>query len=93
MRRRRSERVSIRNLIAPQSTGLAAWRRTKWMITGIEIPASAAKLLDTMGVDESLRTYDAIGSHWSSPLAESGFRITAPTPLFPRLEFPEEDAA
>lgn len=57
------------------------------------IPASAARLLGTMGVDESLRGYDAIGSRWYSPLAESGFRIAAPTPLFPRLELPEDEAA
>jgi len=57
------------------------------------IPASSAKLLDTMGIDENLRTYAAIGSHWYSPLAESDFRIAAPTPLFPRLELPEDEVA
>lgn len=55
------------------------------------IPSSSAKLLDLMGVDPALRTYDAIGSHWYSPLAESGFRIGQPTPLFPRLELVPED--
>jgi methionyl-tRNA synthetase len=57
------------------------------------VPSSSAKLLETMGVDQSLRTYDAIGSHWYSPLAESDFRIEQPTPLFPRLELPEDEAA
>jgi methionyl-tRNA synthetase len=57
------------------------------------IPSSSAKLLDTMGIDESLRTYEAIGSRWYSPLAESDFRIAAPTPLFPRLELPEDEVA
>lgn len=56
------------------------------------IPSSSARLLDLMGVDEALRTYDAIGSHWYSPLAESDYKIGQPTPLFPRLELPEGDA-
>jgi len=56
------------------------------------IPASAAKLLDAMGIDETLRTPEAIGSHWYSPLAEGGFRLDQPVPLFPRLELPAEDA-
>jgi methionyl-tRNA synthetase len=37
-----------------------------------------------------LRTYEAILGHWYSPLAESDFRLGAPTPLFPRLELEEE---
>ena len=53
------------------------------------IPASAAKLLDMMGVPDECRTYEGIRSHWYSPLAESGFQIEKPTPLFPRLELPE----
>jgi methionyl-tRNA synthetase len=54
------------------------------------IPGSARKLLDQMGVSSELRTYESIGSHWYSPLAESGFRLASPVPLFPRLELPEE---
>lgn len=54
------------------------------------IPTSAATLLDAMGVDPALRTFEGIGTHWYSPLAESGFRIAAPVPLFPRLEMPVE---
>lgn len=57
------------------------------------IPQSAGKLLDAMGVEPALRTYDAIRSHWYSPLAESDFALDKPSPLFPRLEIPEEDAA
>ena len=57
------------------------------------IPSSATRLLDAMGVDERLRNNDAIGSHWYSSLAESDFRISAPTPLFPRLEPPAEAVA
>jgi methionyl-tRNA synthetase len=54
------------------------------------IPTSAAKLLDQMGIAPDLRSYAAIGSHWYSPLAESGFRLAPPVGLFPRLELPEE---
>ena len=54
------------------------------------IPASSSKLLDMMGVPEALRTIDGIRSHWYSGLAESGYKIAAPTPLFPRLELPAE---
>ncbi|WP_301749446.1 methionine--tRNA ligase [uncultured Erythrobacter sp.] len=56
------------------------------------IPASSAKLLDTLGIPENLRTLEGIRSHWYSPLAESDHRIIAPTPLFPRLELPAEAA-
>ena len=52
------------------------------------IPASAAKLLDAMGIAPELRGLEAIGGHWYSPLAESGFRLAQPVPLFPRLELP-----
>jgi methionyl-tRNA synthetase len=55
------------------------------------IPGSADRLLDTMGVDPELRTFDGILGHWYSPLAESDFRLGQPTPLFPRLELPENE--
>ncbi|HEU4960033.1 MAG TPA: methionine--tRNA ligase [Sphingomonas sp.] len=57
------------------------------------IPASADTLLDTMGVAPELRSFEGIVSHWYSPLAESDFTLAQPTPLFPRLELPEEAAA
>ena len=57
------------------------------------IPGSAGKLLDQMGIAPELRDYATIGSHWYSPLAESGFRLAPPVPLFPRLELPEEVAS
>ena len=56
------------------------------------IPASATALLDHMGVPQGNRGYRSIGEHWYSPLAESGFELAAPKPLFPRLELPEADA-
>lgn len=54
------------------------------------VPASAAMLLDRMGISPELRTFAAIGGHWYSPLAESDFRIDAPLAIFPRLEAPVE---
>ncbi len=57
------------------------------------IPTSAARLLDAMGVSEELRNASGIASHWYSPLAEGGFRIDQPVPLFPRLELPAEAEA
>ena len=56
------------------------------------IPASSAKLLDTLGIPPELRNLSGIRSHWYSPLAESDYQIIAPTPLFPRLELPVEEA-
>jgi methionyl-tRNA synthetase len=56
------------------------------------IPGSADRLLDFMGFDPALRTYDGAMSHWYSPLAESEFRLAQPTPLFPRLELEEQAA-
>jgi methionyl-tRNA synthetase len=55
------------------------------------VPASADRLLDAMGVAPNLRTFEAILGHWYSPLAESEFRLEQPTPLFPRLELPEDE--
>ncbi len=57
------------------------------------IPASADKLLDQMGVPEAVWTVAGIGTHWYSPLAESDFQLSAPQPLFPRLELSVESAA
>ncbi len=50
------------------------------------IPTSADTLLDRMGIGADLRTPVGIASHWYSPLAESGFTLEQPKPLFPRLE-------
>jgi methionyl-tRNA synthetase len=57
------------------------------------IPGSSAKLLETLGIPQELRTLAGIRSHWYSPLAESDYRIIAPAPLFPRLELPAEDTS
>ena len=55
------------------------------------IPASATALIDHMGIPADKRSYNAIGDHWYSPLAESDFILAAPKPLFPRLELTEAD--
>ncbi|MDE2412367.1 MAG: methionine--tRNA ligase [Sphingomonadales bacterium] len=56
------------------------------------IPEKANALLDMMGVPQGNRGFASVGAHWYAPLAESGFRLAPPTPLFPRLELPAEDA-
>ncbi|MEL6531290.1 MAG: methionine--tRNA ligase [Pseudomonadota bacterium] len=55
------------------------------------IPGSSTRLLEAMGIAAEHRTYAGIRGHWYSPLAESEFRISAPKPLFPRLELPESE--
>jgi len=58
------------------------------------IPASADTLLKLMGIPESERDQQALYDVlWYRRLAESGFRLDQPTPLFPRLELEEEEAA
>jgi methionyl-tRNA synthetase len=55
------------------------------------IPASAARLLDQMGVPESERSFAALadaGRH--KRLAQSGFKLDPPKPVFPRLELPAD---
>lgn len=56
------------------------------------IPGSARALLDHMGVPEAVRSLAAMGSHWYSPLVESGHQVGVPKPLFPRIDLPAEDA-
>ncbi len=57
------------------------------------IPDSAGRLLDTMGIPDDVRSFAGIVTHWYSPLAESNYRLSAPTPLFPRLELPTTEPA
>jgi len=56
------------------------------------IPASAAKLLDQMGVPETDRDFASLGSDWYARLAASGFRLEAPQGVFPRYVDAEPDA-
>ena len=57
------------------------------------VPTKADALLDTMGILAENRSYRGIGEHWYPVLAESEFKLAAPTPLFPRLELTPEVAA
>lgn len=57
------------------------------------IPDASARLLDAMGVGAEERTYATLSDEaWYARLVVSGFRLAAPTPIFPRLEL-EADAA
>ncbi|MBB6122574.1 methionine--tRNA ligase [Sphingobium subterraneum] len=56
------------------------------------IPASAANLLDQMGVPAEARTYEGLASDWYADLRASGFTLSPPKPLFPRLELTEDEA-
>lgn len=55
------------------------------------IPASAAALLDQMGIDADARSYELIGSDFYAALRASGFALSPPKPLFPRLELVETE--
>lgn len=55
------------------------------------VPASAEKLLDLLGVVD--RSHSALAdSDWYARQVEQGFRIATPTPIFPRLDIPEEES-
>ncbi|SMF76657.1 methionine--tRNA ligase [Allosphingosinicella indica] len=52
------------------------------------IPASAARLLDQLGIAEDARDFAALAdAHWYA----RDFTLAPPTPIFPRLEMPMED--
>ena len=57
------------------------------------VPSSGAKLLDQMGIPNDVRNFSQISSDWYSQLAKSGFQISQPVGLFPRLEIPAAEAA
>jgi methionyl-tRNA synthetase len=60
------------------------------------IPASANALLDQMGVPVDERDFASLYENtlapygWYDRLRETNFRLAAPTPIFPRLEMPED---
>jgi methionyl-tRNA synthetase len=55
------------------------------------VPGSAAKLLDQMGIPETERTFAVLHDRARyERLATSGFRLAAPTPIFPRLDATQE---
>jgi len=58
------------------------------------VPEKAAAVLDQLGVPVEKRAYaDLAGDGWFRALAGSGHSIGKPTPVFPRLELPEEEPA
>lgn len=56
------------------------------------IPASAAKLLDHMGVPQEHRSYEGLGGNWYAALCAQDHKVAPPTPLFPRLELPAQES-
>ena len=58
------------------------------------VPEKAASLLDQIGISEGERGYKNLcDDGWYDRLVESGFTAGKPTPIFPRLELPEEESA
>ena len=58
------------------------------------VPDKAASLLDQLGVPEDARSYsDLEDSSWYTALVQANHTIAKPTPVFPRLEMPEDEAA
>ena len=56
------------------------------------VPASAANLLDQIGIPESERSYSVLGDvERYARRAASGLPLQPPTPIFPRLELPQEE--
>lgn len=57
------------------------------------IPMSADALLDQMGVPAARRSYEGLAGSWYGALVLSGFTLSPPKPLFPRLELPAEEGS
>ena len=58
------------------------------------VPEKAAALLDQLGIPAEERGLAALGdTEWFNRLVASGFTVAPPTPLFPRLELPADEAA
>ena len=56
------------------------------------IPASAAKLLDQLGVPANERDWAALADEGRyARLAASGFTLDAPSGIFPRIALPAEE--
>ena len=55
------------------------------------VPEKAGALLDQLGIAAEARDFAALASDgWFDDLVASGFTVGKPTPIFPRLEMPEE---
>jgi methionyl-tRNA synthetase len=58
------------------------------------VPGSADRLLDQLGIGADARNFAALADEsWFSRLAASGFTLSQPVGVFPRLELPAEDEA
>ena len=58
------------------------------------VPEKSAQLLEQLGVGEGERSYASLDDNgWFARLVGSGFTVGKPTPIFPRLELPEAEAA
>jgi methionyl-tRNA synthetase len=58
------------------------------------VPTKATALLDQLGIPADERSYAALkDADWFHRFVATGFTIAPPTPLFPRLELPTEEAA
>ena len=58
------------------------------------VPTKAAAVLDQLGVPGDRRTYaDLADYRWFDELVSAGHIVDKPTPVFPRLELPEPEAA
>lgn len=58
------------------------------------VPEKAAALLDQLGIPVEERSFGALAdTEWFARLVASGFTVAPPTPLFPRLELPADEAA
>lgn len=57
------------------------------------VPGSVDRLLDQMGIAADARDFAALdATDWFSALASTGFRVSQPVGVFPRLELPAEEA-
>jgi len=57
------------------------------------VPTAIDRLLDQMGVGTDARDYASLADgNWFAGLVSSGFRISQPVGVFPRLELPAEEA-
>lgn len=58
------------------------------------VPTSMAKLLDTLGIAEGERSFAALDdAGWYQRHKDSGFTLSQPSPIFPRLELPADEEA
>ncbi len=58
------------------------------------VPAKANAVLDQLGAAADERDYAALTNEsWFDALVDAGHIVEKPTPIFPRLEMPEEEAA